>query len=98
MNEKLAAVRAAVIKAVPESGALETNGRGDGILGLSRHAAVRRFVCKARGYWAFVRWQVREECSSRTAWRRKRNRDPTFSEFVGRQLARGSDTDIQLPD
>ena len=35
-----------------QSGALETNGRRDGILGLSRHAVVRRFACKARGYWA----------------------------------------------
>jgi hypothetical protein len=51
----------------------------------------------ARDYWASVLSNPREECWSRKHWRRERNWDPTFSEFVGRQLARGSDTEIQLP-
>jgi hypothetical protein len=38
-----------------QSGGLEKNGRRDGILGLSRHVAVRRFVHEARGYWASMR-------------------------------------------
>jgi hypothetical protein len=38
-----------------ESGGLENNGQRERFLGLDRCAAVRRFVRKARGYWASMR-------------------------------------------
>jgi hypothetical protein len=54
------------------------------ILGFSWRVAVRR---NARSPWllgCYARAQVRGE------WRRERNSDPTFSEFVGADLPRGA--------
>ena len=38
-----------------QSGGLEKNGWREGISGLGRCVAVRRFAREARGYWAFMR-------------------------------------------
>ena len=71
-----------------KSGGLETNGRRERILGLSRCLAVRRFSHEGPPLLGFcARSKASGECLAWTCWRRERNWDPTVSRTIATDFA-----------